>query len=112
MVGYLDWLGNRHADEAHARYVAQSKLRMMDRDQILKAAQRELEQHDFSTFTQYVPASEHGVTVPGCPRCGLRLQTIAQFVRHLADDVLPNIVDMAVRGGRVPGIDDEDDLPF
>jgi hypothetical protein len=30
----------------------------------------------------------------------------------LADDVLPNIVDMAVRGGRVPGIDDEDDLPF
>jgi hypothetical protein len=84
----------------------------MNRDEILRAAQRELEKHDFSTFTQEVSGSAHGVTVPGCPRCRLRLYTVPQFVRHLADDVLPNIIDMAVGGGREPGIDGEDDLPI
>jgi len=34
-----------------------------------------------------------GVVVPGCPACKQRLQTMAQFMDYLADDVLPAALD-------------------
>ena len=34
-----------------------------------------------------------GVVVPGCPACRKRLQTMANFMDHLADDVLPALLD-------------------
>lgn len=34
-----------------------------------------------------------GVVVPGCPACRKRINTMAQFMDHLADDVLPALLD-------------------
>jgi hypothetical protein len=34
-----------------------------------------------------------GVTVPGCPCCRKRFGTIAQFLDHLTNDVLPEMID-------------------
>jgi hypothetical protein len=33
-----------------------------------------------------------GVVVPGCPVCRKRLFTMANFMDHLADDVLPELI--------------------
>jgi len=43
--------------------------------------QFELRRHDFSTF------SENGLVVPGCPACKKRLNTLGQFMDHLADNI-------------------------
>jgi hypothetical protein len=32
-----------------------------------------------------------GVVIPGCPACRKRINTIAQFLDHLADDVMPSL---------------------
>jgi hypothetical protein len=37
--------------------------------------------------------TEPGFVVPGCRACKKRLQTIANFIDHLADDVLPPLLD-------------------
>ena len=85
----------------------------MNREQILKAAQHELERHTLSTFNESAPASSTGfVVATGCPTCRIRFGTIDQLVRHLSDDVLPGIIGLAIGGGREPGMDDEADLPI
>jgi hypothetical protein len=33
-----------------------------------------------------------GVVIPGCPACRKRLFTMQNFMNHLADDVLPDVV--------------------
>jgi hypothetical protein len=33
-----------------------------------------------------------GVVVPGCPTCRKRINTMAQFLDHVADDVLPGLI--------------------
>jgi len=33
-----------------------------------------------------------GVVVPGCEACHIRIGTNSQYLRHLADDVLPAIL--------------------
>jgi hypothetical protein len=33
-----------------------------------------------------------GVVIPGCPPCKKRIKTEAEYLRHLADDVLPIIL--------------------
>jgi hypothetical protein len=71
-------------------------LTPMDKAQILLAAQAELKAHAWTTFVDNPPSvaqGGNGVVVPGCPRCKKRLNTTDQFVRHLADDVLPTIVE-------------------
>jgi hypothetical protein len=37
-------------------------------------------------------AGGNGVVTPGCPTCRKRLFTMANFMNHLADDVLPNLI--------------------
>lgn len=66
----------------------------------LEQAQTELQRHTFDTFMDHPPnlTGAKGIVVPGCPTCSLRLQTMNQFMRHLADDVLPVIF-----GEREPG---------
>jgi hypothetical protein len=62
----------------------------------LRALQIEIRRHDFSTFLTEKPSMANGgpgVVVPGCPACKKRLQTMAQFMDHLADDVLPAALD-------------------
>jgi len=34
-----------------------------------------------------------GIVLPGCPACRKRINTMAQFLDHLADDVLPGLLD-------------------
>jgi hypothetical protein len=33
-----------------------------------------------------------GVVVPGCPACRKRINTMPQFMDHLANDVLPELI--------------------
>ena len=35
----------------------------------------------------------NGVVTPGCPACRKRLFTMANFMDHLADDVLPRLIE-------------------
>ena len=66
----------------------------MKRSELLRALQTELRRHDFSTFLTEEPSMADGgpgVVVPGCPACKKRLQTMANFMDHLADDVLPHL---------------------
>src|SRR3979490_3299513 len=58
---------------------------------ILRTAQSELRKHNLDTFTDKL----HGVVTPGCPHCGKVFYTISQLMDHLADDVLPRILETA-----------------
>lgn len=66
----------------------------MKRSDLLRALQGEIKRHTFDYFVENPPTAHggHGVVVPGCPACHKRLNTMAQFLDHLADDVLPPLV--------------------
>jgi hypothetical protein len=59
----------------------------MQKSKLLAALQSEIRRHNFSTFYK------KGVVVPGCPPCGKRLNTHRQFIDHLAEEVLPGLLD-------------------
>jgi hypothetical protein len=62
---------------------------------ILAAAKSELCRPSWTTFLDELPAMAqggNGVVIPGCPPCKKRINTEAQYLRHLADDVLPMIL--------------------
>jgi len=66
---------------------------------ILQAAQAELRKHQWDTFVENAPSIAHGgkgTVTPGCPHCSKSLYTINQFVEHLANDVLPGILERAL----------------
>jgi hypothetical protein len=68
----------------------------MQKRELLRALQTEIRRHSFDTFVDEPPSVAQGgkgVVVPGCPACRKRINTMAQFVDHLADDVLPRLVD-------------------
>ena len=68
----------------------------MKKSELLRALQSEIRRHDFSTFLTEEPSMADGgpgVVVPGCPACRKRLFTMANFMDHLADDVLPVLID-------------------
>lgn len=67
----------------------------MKKTDLLAALQTEIRRHDFSTFLTEQPSMANGgpgVVVPGCPACRKRINTMAQFLDHLADDVLPALM--------------------
>ena len=71
----------------------------MDKAKILMTAKTELMRHSWDTFVDEPRSIEHvreGIVVQGCPRCRKRLDTKDQFMRHLADDVLPPIVELVL----------------
>jgi hypothetical protein len=43
----------------------------------------------------------NGVVTPGCPACRKRLFTMANFMDHLADDVLPPLSDKISKVPRI-----------
>ena len=66
---------------------------------ILKAAQRELSRHSWEHFVDNPPSIAQGgkgVVVPGCPACSKVINTTNGFVEHLANDVLPGILETVV----------------
>jgi hypothetical protein len=62
---------------------------------LLAAIQQEIHRHDFSTFVDEPPLlgqGGKGVVIPGCPLCKKRLNTVGQFLDHLANDAMPVLV--------------------
>jgi hypothetical protein len=65
------------------------------KSELLRVLQQEIRRHDFSTFIDQPPSMAQGgkgVCVPGCPACKKHINTMNQFVQHLAVDVLPKII--------------------
>jgi hypothetical protein len=67
----------------------------MDKDKILAEAKAELERHVWGTFVEgkaSVALGGTGVIVSGCEASRKRFGTNSQYLRYLADDVLPGLL--------------------
>jgi hypothetical protein len=74
----------------------------MKKTELLRALHSEIRQHDFSHFVDEPPSMAQGgkgIVVPGCLACKKRINTMPQFLDHLADDVLPPLLDKLSSGG-------------
>jgi hypothetical protein len=72
---------------------------LMDKGKLIQTAKIELMKHSWDTFVDEPPSVAEGgkgVVVAGCPRCRMLLNTTDQYLRHLADDVLPKLLDRAL----------------
>jgi hypothetical protein len=70
---------------------------------IFRAAQRELNRHSMGHFVDNPPSIAQGgtgVVVSGCEACGKVIYTRNGFVEHLANDVLPRILETAFATAR------------
>jgi hypothetical protein len=68
----------------------------MNKSELLRALQVEIGRHDFSTFLTEEPSMADGgpgIVTAGCPACRKRINTMAQFIRHINEDVLPPLLD-------------------
>jgi hypothetical protein len=68
----------------------------MQKSTLIRALQQEIRRHDFSYFVHDPPSiaqNGRGVVVPGCPACKKRINTMSQFLDHLAGDVMPALID-------------------
>jgi hypothetical protein len=68
----------------------------MKKSELLRALQTEIRRHDFSTFVDQPPSIAQGgnrVVTPSCPACRKRVNTMAQFMNHICNDVLPAALD-------------------
>ena len=68
----------------------------MLKSKLLDEIQKEIYRHDFSTFVDEPPLTSqggNGVVVAGCPACGKRLQSMNEFLDHLAKDAMPKLLD-------------------
>ena len=71
----------------------------MDKHKFLVDARAELERHVWGTFVEgkaSIALGGTGIVVSGCEACRKRFGTNSQYLRHLADDVLPQIIESAV----------------
>jgi hypothetical protein len=67
----------------------------MKKSDLLRALQTEIRRHTFDTFIDHPPSMAQGGTgtvTPGCPACRKRINTMHQFLDHLANDVLPPLL--------------------
>ena len=68
----------------------------MLKSELLSILQQEIRRHDFSYFIDEPPSvarGGRGVCVPGCSACQKRINTMPQVLDHLANDVLPKVID-------------------
>jgi hypothetical protein len=75
----------------------------MQKSVLLRALQQEIRSHDFSTFVDEPPSIAQGgkgVVVPGCPACKKVFGTMPKFLDHLADDVLPTLLEGLSSAGK------------
>jgi hypothetical protein len=71
----------------------------MDKAKIIANAKSEFLRHPWETFVDEPPsvaAGGKGVVVAGCPQCKKRLNTTSQYLEHLFDDVLTQILERAL----------------
>jgi hypothetical protein len=83
-------------DTARHEFVEGNASLLMDRARMVLTAKAELVRHSWDSFVDEPPLvadGGQGAVVTGCPRCRMRLNTGDQYLRHLADDVLPRILD-------------------
>jgi hypothetical protein len=74
----------------------------MQKSALLAAIQKEIFRHDFGTFVENPPSVAQGVkgvVVAGCPACKKRLNSMAQFLDHLANDAMPALLDRLSTAG-------------
>jgi len=75
---------------------------------LLRALQQEIRRHDFSCFVDQPPSVAQGgkgVVVPGCPACMKRINTMNQFLDHLAVDVLRSLIEKLSRESKGKAIE-------
>ena len=68
----------------------------MDKAKILRDAQAELQRHVWGTYIDTgvsMALGGDGITTPGCEACRKRINTNSQYLRHLAEGVLPQIIE-------------------
>jgi hypothetical protein len=61
---------------------------------LLAAIQKEIQRHDLSYFVDEPPSVAQGgkgVVVAGCLTCKKRINTMVQFLDHLANDAMPRL---------------------
>jgi hypothetical protein len=66
---------------------------------ILETAQREVRRHSWDFFVDSPPSIAQGgkgVVVPGCPACKKPTNTSNGFIDHIAEDILPDILNTAL----------------
>ena len=68
----------------------------MLKSELLRAIQQEIQRHVFSHFVENPPSIAQGgkgVIVAGCPACKKRINTMQQFLDHLAKDAMPELIE-------------------
>jgi hypothetical protein len=65
----------------------------MKKSELLRARQTEIQKHNLSTFMH----EQHKVVMTGCAFCHKHFGTVEQFKFHIADDVLPLLLDRLSR---------------
>jgi hypothetical protein len=73
----------------------------MLKSKLLAEIQAELHRHSFDSFVDEPPSVAQGgkgVVVAGCPKCKKRLQSMNEFLDHLAKDVMPELLDRLSTG--------------
>jgi hypothetical protein len=68
---------------------------------LLAAIQKEIHRHDFSYFVDESPSVAQGgkgVVVAGCPGCRKRINTMGQFLDHLTNDAMPELINRLSAG--------------
>ena len=68
----------------------------MQKSALLAAIQQEIHRHDFSHFVDNPPSvaqGGRGIVVSGCPACRKRINSMSQFLDHLANDAMPSLLD-------------------
>ena len=73
----------------------------MQKSLLLAAIQKEIHRHDLSYFVDEPPPVAEGgkgVVVAGCPACRKRINTMTQFLDHLANDAMPQLIGRLARG--------------
>ena len=86
-------------DTSRDEFVEGNTCLLIDKAKIVLTAKAELMRHSWDSFVDEPPSVAEGgkgVVVAGCPRCRKLLNTTDQYLRHLADDVLPKILDRAL----------------
>jgi hypothetical protein len=68
----------------------------MLKSKLLDEIQKEIYRHDFGIFVDEPPLVSQGgkgIVVAGCPACKKRLQSMNEFLNHLAKDAMPVLLD-------------------
>jgi hypothetical protein len=73
----------------------------MKKSDLIRAIQKEILRHDFSTYVENPPAIAQGgkgVVVPSCSVCRKRANTVNDFLEHIAYDAIPPIIEGLSQG--------------